>query len=321
MRPLLIVLLLVGSACDPTLTPHPRGSCPDHAIALCSTDADCQDGILCNGSERCDPMASTTDSCGCNVALPRCDAFQTCDETSGDCSGTTPPCGEGATDRDEDGHRSAACGGDDCDDNDPERHPGANELCSGPLRSGRVAADHDEDCNPCTVESGYLGDGDADHDGFTDTRCVNPWLTATAPAGCNPSDVILDGDTHVVHGNDCDDANGDVHPFQAEVCNHIDDNCSGEVDEIVGISIYTDADHDGQGDGTTKRPGCVGEASTSIFGDDCDDSNPAVTLGSIVCGGTATSFQQCKVGGSFVGGTCPAQQTCVSQPNGTGLCL
>ena len=43
------------------------------------------------------------------------------------------------------------------DDGDPERHPGGVEFCSGTLPSGRSAADHDEDCQPCTVFGAAIG--------------------------------------------------------------------------------------------------------------------------------------------------------------------
>jgi hypothetical protein len=54
-------------------------------------------------------------------------------------------------DMDNDGHPSAACGGDDCDDNNPRRNPSAREVCD-PMGV-------DEDCNGCTVSGGGL-DGD-----------------------------------------------------------------------------------------------------------------------------------------------------------------
>jgi hypothetical protein len=170
---------------------------------------------------------------------------------------TGDPC-----DMDGDGHRAATveCAGDDCDDTDPERHPGTLELCDGVLRSGRSAADHDEDCNPCTVFSDAIfGDGDADHDGSPGSQCRNPWLTAAPPAGCNVMLVRVvqasGGTAGYVAGADCNDdpaavtagdggvvgtdagdggaslTGRDIHPGQVEVCNGIDDNCAGGIDE------------------------------------------------------------------------------------------
>ncbi|MCC7538518.1 MAG: hypothetical protein IT379_19995, partial [Deltaproteobacteria bacterium] len=56
-----------------------------------------------------------------------------------------------APDRDGDGDRAIACGGADCDDNDPQRSSRMDEVCD--------AENVDEDCDPDTV-----GDTDADND-------------------------------------------------------------------------------------------------------------------------------------------------------------
>src|SRR5690348_5247253 len=45
-----------------------------------------------------------------------------------------------ACDEDGDGHDAVTCGGDDCDDADRNRYPGATEVCD--------PASRDEDCNP-----------------------------------------------------------------------------------------------------------------------------------------------------------------------------
>jgi len=63
-------------------------------------------------------------------------------------------------DADGDGRRSAACGGDDCDDHDAGRFPGNVEVCD--------ADQHDEDCDPAT-----FGFRDEDQDGVVDARCCN----------------------------------------------------------------------------------------------------------------------------------------------------
>src|SRR6185295_249927 len=110
----------------------------------------------------------------------------------------------GCRDDDSDGHRAASCGGDDCDDADPNRYPGATEVCD--------AADHDEDCDSSTC-----GFRDSDADGYGDSACCNA-------GGSGP-----------ICGDDCNDANTNVHPSQTETCNGVDDNCDGLLDEGVTV--------------------------------------------------------------------------------------
>ena len=113
-------------------------------------------------------------------------------------------------DVDGDGHGAVPCG-DDCDDHDASRHPGATEVCDG----------DDEDCDDATY--GML---DADTDGYTSAACCNG-------ATC---------------GDDCDDSNSDVHPDQVEACNGVDDNCNGTADDGLPVnSYYPDCDGDSYG--------------------------------------------------------------------------
>lgn len=63
-------------------------------------------------------------------------------------------------DVDGDGHHGIQCGGNDCDDDDARRYPGAAEICD--------TVDVDEDCNPST-----FGTSDQDGDGAVSWRCCN----------------------------------------------------------------------------------------------------------------------------------------------------
>jgi hypothetical protein len=77
---------------------------------------------------------------------------------------------------------------------------------------------------------------------------------------------------------DCDDSRADVNPGAPELCNGIDDDCSGEFDEgdaIDAVDWYADADGDGWGNPDDAQHACVAEPGRVAQGGDCDDTNPA----------------------------------------------
>jgi hypothetical protein len=98
-----------------------------------------------------------------------------------------------------------------------------------------------------------------------------------------------DGDG-VGYLQDCDDSRVDVYPRAPELCDGVDNDCDGEVDEIV-VDLYADEDGDGFGGELREEDVCfdenteLGEAVT--VGDDCDDERPDVYPGApIVCDGS-----------------------------------
>lgn len=206
------------------------------------------------------------------------------------CSASTAP---SPADRDGDGHDAIICGGDDCNDSDGNSYPGNVEICD--------AANHDEDCDPFT-----FGAKDTDKDSFVDASCCN-----------------IQPDSSLTCGTDCDDTKSQVHPNQVEVCNGIDDNCQSGIDENLLVSGYPDADGDGFGQNNTSASQiCPGTPGYSYVPTDCDDQDVAVHPGSMRCVPVDGTIQTCgKLGTWQVPVPCPVSQSCVSQPNGTGLCL
>lgn len=296
-----VVVALWMTACDaPAL---PDAATGDDAGGVCGSDARCDDGLFCTGIERCDPAHPSADARGC-VVVPACAATEACDEDARAC---VPRDGGGADggecDADGDGHESIACGGDDCDDADAQRFPGNVERCEGTLAGGLAAADHDEDCDPCTV-AGALPDGDRDDDRFVSASCSNPWLDAE-PIGCNLNQVRVQVEERRVVGADCDDdpaTGANVRPNQVEVCgNLVDDNCDGAVDEG---RFYRDLDNDGRGDPAVEMTGsCMPGWVTNA--DDCDDTRSETYLGAReLCDGLDND---CSLPGAAAGGPDPSE--------------
>ena len=53
-----------------------------------------------------------------------------------------------------------------------------------------------------------------------------------------------DGDGYFGSGDDCNDGDAGINPGATEICNGLDDNCDGAVDEGVEQTWYQDADGD-----------------------------------------------------------------------------
>ncbi len=215
-----------GSSGDDSGTPPPPPPSP------CTRSEDCDDGVYCNGAEMCVGRVCRAG------AAPSCDDGITC--TIDRCDESRQACVSSAADDDGDGHLDATCLdsvgdalGDDCDDADSTRYPGALEVCD--------ADDHDEDCDLTT-----FGRVDFDGDSYLNANC------------CNIAD-----DGSATCGDDCDDANARVHPFNTESCDGLDNDCNGALDHPT-----EDQDHDGF-------------ATVACGGTDCDDFNAMTFAGAM----------------------------------------
>ena len=143
--------------------------------------------------------------------------------------------------------------GDDCDDDNSSVFPGAVEVCDA----------IDNNCNQEIDEgvssSFYL---DIDEDGFGNS---DEFLEACeAPEG------------YVPNGNDCDDDDEDIFPSAPELCDEVDNDCDGAVDEDLTATWYADLDLDGFGDENAIETSCVAPENYTSDAGDCDDSDPEV---------------------------------------------
>jgi hypothetical protein len=198
----------------------------------CRNDDDCDDGLFCNGGETCENSRCIGDLPPCNDRKP---------ETVDICYEETDECDNPCRDWDEDGYGDIECeDGDDCDDTNPDVHPGAVSECQDidVNCDGHVENDHDGD----GVQSPECGGDDCDD--------MDPEVHPGAPEPCDdpPKDnncvdgtddeADTDGDGHVeedcVHtsgGDDCDDEDPDRYLGNEEVCDGVDNDCDLACDD------------------------------------------------------------------------------------------
>ncbi|MBX7108528.1 MAG: putative metal-binding motif-containing protein [Chitinophagales bacterium] len=91
---------------------------------------------------------------------------------------------------------------------------------------------------------------------------------------------ILDADNDTYNTIvDCNDANATIHPNATEVCNTLDDDCNGQIDEGVKITFYADADNDAYGNNAVTTQACTPPAGYVSFNTDCNDAIATVYPG------------------------------------------
>ena len=195
----------------------------------------------------------------------------------------------GEANEDVDGDGYTTWGG-DCDDLDPDTHPGAeDDPCDG----------WDTDCDDFLDEiTDVDGDGfthcdgdcddldpalnltDGDGDGFT--TCAgecddgdptvfpgadDPFCDGRDSAcdGSLPQEIDQDGDGYAICDGDCDENHDDTFPGAVELCDHRDNDCDGA---LPGVELDDDGD---------LQTECEG---------DCDDADPQTYLGALeLCDG------------------------------------
>ncbi|MDP2314463.1 MAG: putative metal-binding motif-containing protein [Pseudomonadota bacterium] len=220
------------------------------------------------------PSGYVVDASDCDDALAMVypGADETCDDLDEDCDGAVD---EDAidpstwyADADSDGHggigsTATACdapagylaSADDCDDSSGTTYPGADETCNGA----------DDDC-----------------DGSVDDGAIDPttWYADADNDGVGTPDVTVESCDqpagYVATGSDCDDTDPSLGSGATEICDGVDNDCDGAVDEADAadaLSWYADADGDGTGDPAVGQIACDAPAGYVSNTADCDDAD------------------------------------------------
>lgn len=166
-------------------------------------------------------------------------------------------------DADEDGYQASSCGGNDCNDSNPNAHPN----------------------NPPENTSELCTDG-IDNDCFGNADEADPNCQGIIPEGQSPCPINEDNDGHIsllcVNGDDCNDSNNQINPSMNTqkqnnvlLCtDEIDNDCDGTVDILDEDCAQFDCETDDDRDDFIYDL-CIG-------GNDCDDDDPQQVPGA--CG-------------------------------------
>lgn len=125
----------------------------------------------------------------------------------------------------------------DCDDYNPNVHPGMPEACNG---IDDNCDGLDEFSDPAMASFLFYEDIDGDGYGHPMGRDAGCDITGALPVGFSRDN------------RDCNDTNIYIHPGAAEICDFVDNNCDGVVDE-EGCSCAGQVLHVPQGCGTIQQ--------------------------------------------------------------------
>lgn len=143
---------------------------------------------------------------------------------------------------------------------------------------------------------------DADGDGYSDGTTLDDCVP--------PVDYYLASQLIATNG-DCDDNDPLVNPGATEICNGIDDNCDGNIDDVL-TTYYADQDSDGFGDPntTTTVASCIPPAGyVSDNSDNCPLDPGKINPGVCGCGVADTDTDG--------DGTADCIDACPADPNKT----
>ena len=106
---------------------------------------------------------------------------------------------------------------------------------------------------------------DKDNDNFTVGNAVGKCI-GTTPSGYKEIQTTTD----------CNDNNNTTFPGAIEVCNLVDDNCNGQIDEGVKLTFFRDFDNDTYGNNSVTTLACTAPLGYVANNTDCKDNNASI---------------------------------------------
>ncbi|MFM9949911.1 MAG: MopE-related protein, partial [Saprospiraceae bacterium] len=194
-------------------------------------------------------LIATSGDCNDAVATINPAATEICDGIDNDCNGSTDEGVQTTYYRDMDGDGFGNL---------------SNTTMACSLPTGYVTNSTDCDDNDALEKPGQTWYADADNDGYSTGIFL---VQCLRPAGFKGATEL----TATI--GDCNDSNAAINPAATEVCDGVDNNCDGQIDNGVLNTYYRDMDGDGFGNPSNTTMACSIPTGYVVNNTDCDDND------------------------------------------------